>query len=102
MALTDNLKNRILRSLDQVQAKNEMVALLDQIDDLSPAANVPDVEPTEVDDIALSTSNTYTDAAVNTAVNAAVLQVNTAVGELADTQNAILAAMIAAGLMDAE
>lgn len=36
----------------------------------------------DVDDIALSTSNTYTDAAVNTAVNAAIAQVNDLIAQL--------------------
>lgn len=36
----------------------------------------------DVDDIALSTTNTYTDAAVNTAVNAAIAQVNDLIAQL--------------------
>lgn len=43
-----------------------------------------------VADIALSTSNTYTDAAVNAAVNAAIAEVNNDLSELTTKLNEIL------------
>lgn len=43
--------------------------------------------------IALSTSNTYTDAAVNSAVNTAITSVNLQLKELQATVNAIIAAL---------
>ena len=47
----------------------------------------------DVTDIALSTSNTYTDAAVNTAVNTAVAEINEQLKELQTAYNALLAAL---------
>ena len=47
----------------------------------------------DVADIALSTSDTYTDAAVNAAVNGAVLDLNLQLKELQTKMNAILAAL---------
>lgn len=54
----------------------------------------------DVADIALSTSNTYTDAAVNAAVNTAIAAVNLQLKELQTTLNAALASLKAAGGMD--
>ena len=48
---------------------------------------------TDVADIALSTGDTYTDAAVNTAVNAAVLDLNLQLKELQAKMNTMLAAL---------
>jgi len=45
----------------------------------------------EIADIALSTSDTYTDSAVNTAVNAAVDDASNAVKELSDQINKVIA-----------
>lgn len=45
----------------------------------------------EIADIALSTSDTYTDAAVNSAVNAAVEDISNAVKELSDQINKLIA-----------
>lgn len=47
----------------------------------------------DVADIALSTSNTYTDAAVNAAVNAAIAEVNLQLKELQTQLNALIAAL---------
>jgi len=47
----------------------------------------------DVADIALSTSDTYTDAAVNAAVNAAILDLNLQLKELQVKMNAILVAL---------
>lgn len=44
----------------------------------------------DVSDIALSTSNTYTDAAVNTAVNAAIAEVNVQLKELQTKVNELI------------
>lgn len=49
--------------------------------------------------IALSTSNTYTDAAVNSAVNTAITSANLQLKELQTKVNALVAALKAAGLM---
>lgn len=49
--------------------------------------------------IALSTSNTYTDAAVNAAVNTAITSVNLQIKELQTKLNAALAMMRTAGLL---
>lgn len=75
------------------------------------AANVPAVAGTltgtvdgtiaDVAAIALSTSNTYTDAAVNSAVNTAITAGNLQNKELQTTLNAVIAALVAAGIMDA-
>ncbi len=54
----------------------------------------------DVDAIALSTSNTYTDSAVNTAVNAAITQGNQNWLEVQTTLNALLAALVTSGAMD--
>ena len=53
----------------------------------------------DVADIALSTSDTYTDSAVNTAVNAAVADANEQLKELQTTLNAVIAALVAAKVM---
>lgn len=53
----------------------------------------------DIADIALSTSNTYTDAAVNSAVNTAILAANLQNKEMLEKQNEVIAALIAAGLM---
>ena len=53
----------------------------------------------DVADIALSTSDTYTDAAVNTAVNAAILDLNLQLKELHVKQKELTAALKTAGLM---
>ena len=47
----------------------------------------------DVADIALSTSNTYTDAAVNSAVNAAILDLNLQLKELQTKLNDALSAL---------
>lgn len=77
---------------------------------LSQAANVAALAGTltgttdgtlaDVADIAISTAggNTYSDAAVNTAVNAAILSINLQLKELQTTLNAEIAALKAAGL----
>jgi hypothetical protein len=114
MALSHNLKHRLGVSLAEPAARDELVdavegsqadvsALEDQVGDLEDrvAENVVDADTDTVADIAISTSggNTYSDADVNTAVNAAILEVNDAVEELQDQLNACLAALKAAGLM---
>ena len=53
----------------------------------------------EIADIALSTSDTYTDAAVNGAVNTAIASITAAIAQLAAKQAEILAALEAASLM---
>lgn len=53
-----------------------------------------------VADIALSTSDTYADADVNTAVNVAIAAVNLQLKELQVKQNALLAKLRAAGVLD--
>lgn len=53
----------------------------------------------DVADIALSTSNTYTDAAVNSAVNAAILSVNLQLKELQTKLNAVLARLRSTGVI---
>lgn len=53
----------------------------------------------DVADIALSTSNTYTDAAVNAAVNTAVAAVNVQLKELQEAHNALLAGLRVSGLI---
>lgn len=80
-----------------------------EVGNLSQAANVAalggsltgttDGDLADVADIALSTSDTYSDAAVNAAVNGAVADVNEQLKELLEKQNAVIAAMVAAGLM---
>lgn len=55
----------------------------------------------DVADIALSTGNSYSDAAVNGAVNTAVGEANLQLKELATKINAIQAALVASGLMAA-
>lgn len=52
----------------------------------------------DVADIALSTGDSYTDAAVNAAVNAAVGEINEQLKEIQTTLNAEIAALKAAGL----
>lgn len=47
----------------------------------------------QVADIALSTSDTYTDAAVNSAVNTAIATINDDLADLAAKVNAIIAAL---------
>lgn len=47
----------------------------------------------DIADIALDTSNTYTDAAVNTAVNTAIAAANLQIKELQTTVNALLASL---------
>jgi len=53
----------------------------------------------DVQDIALSTTDTYTDAAVNAAVNAAVGEVNLQLKELQTKLNAALTALRTAGII---
>lgn len=49
--------------------------------------------------IALSTSDTYTDADVNTAVNTAITSVNLQLKELQTKVNAVIAALVTAGII---
>ncbi len=53
----------------------------------------------DVADIALSTSDTYTDSAVNTAVNTAIASTNLQVKEIQTVVNAIITSLIASGIM---
>lgn len=75
------------------------------------AANVPVLAGTltgtvdgtiaDVAAIALSTSDTYTDAAVNSAVNTAITSTNLQLKELQTKLNAVINALVTAGIMDA-
>ncbi len=56
----------------------------------------------DVADIALDTSNTYTDAAVNGAVNTAIASVNLQLKELQAKLNAALAKLRTSGVIAAE
>lgn len=51
----------------------------------------------DVQDIALSTGDSYTDAAVNAAVNAAIAEMNEQIKEIQTTLNAEIAALKASG-----
>lgn len=53
----------------------------------------------QVADIALSTSDTYTDSAVNTAVNTAIATINDDLADLAGKVNEILTMLKAHGLL---
>jgi len=93
-----------------VLGKIKLIELADsEVGNLSQAANVAALAGTltgtadgtleDVPNIALSTSDTYTDAAVNSAVNGSIAEVNEQLKELQTTMNAILSALVAAGLM---
>lgn len=58
-----------------------------------------DGDMADIADIALSTSNTYTDAAVNTAVNAAVADANEQLKELQTKVNYLLTQLRTAGII---
>lgn len=73
MAVSESLKNRLLSALRTPEARDEMVAALD-----AQAANVPQLEMT-----------------ASVAYDAAELQ------DVADKVDAVIAALVAAGLMEA-
>lgn len=53
-----------------------------------------------IEDIELDTSDTYTDAAVNSAVNAAIGQANDALAVINDNVAAIVAALVDSGVFE--
>ncbi len=75
---------------DKTHANRTAAALTDN----SGGADTPDGTISEIADIALSTGDTYTDGAVNTAVNAVVDDCANAVEECADQINKVIADQI--------
>ena len=76
MALTSNLKNRILRSLDQVQARNEMVTLLDQIGEVEPGVAVTHVTLAVVTGVDGTGSNAASKADVDARLSTIQTKIN--------------------------
>ncbi len=70
---------------DATHAARTAAALTDNTSGAAPDGTIADVA-----NIALSTADTYTDTAVNNAVNAVVSDVKDAIGELADQINKLV------------
>lgn len=60
---------------------------------------VTDGDLADVENIDIDTSDTYSDAAVNTAVNAAIAEINVNLKEIQTTLNAVIQALKSSGLM---
>lgn len=67
--------------------------------EVTPEAAPTDLAIVDVADIALSTSDTYTDADVNGAVNAAILEVNGQLAAIESKLNELIAALVTAGVL---
>jgi hypothetical protein len=95
MALSTLAQDALIIATASVPVGEEIAAAINAAEALVPAADVAAVSPGTVAAITVSTSNTYSDAAINTALASAVadIQANRA------AINAILAALKAAGLM---
>lgn len=110
MALSSKTKAIMVVALANKVAGTELAAAVDSLHAVAAAANVAALAGTmtgatdgtiaDVANIALSTSDTYTDAAVNAAVNTAIASMNLQLKELQVKLNAEIAALKAAGLQN--
>jgi hypothetical protein len=99
MALSSKAKKRMEVALARRDVAQEVCAAIDSSGS-GPAANVPEIGVTvNLPAAALSTSDTYTDAAVNGAINALKSAAESRLDVLEGRVDAIIAALQAAGLM---
>lgn len=87
----EGFENEAGETIGPIEAKTEIAALV-ALGGTITGATANDTM-TAVADIALSTSDTYTDAAVNAAVNAAVASIEDNFADLQTKVNAIIAAL---------
>lgn len=99
MAIDSATKNRMKSVFRTPEDTKTMIAAIDSMGS-GPAAAVAAIPAsTNIPVAALSTSNTYTDAAVNAAVNAGVAVTESRLDAAEAKVNAVIAALKAAGLM---
>ena len=97
--LSDRSKKILIVAMADKKAALEVQSAIDSLHAIAAAAHVANTSPADAVTIALSTSDTYSDAAVNTAVNAALASVITDINAANTKINAILASLQAASIM---
>jgi hypothetical protein len=95
MALSTQAVTALELAAVSVPIGQELAAAINAAEALAPAADVAAVSPGTVAAVTVSTSNTYTDAAMNVALASVVADIQANRTAL----NAILVALKAAGLM---
>lgn len=99
MALSQLARNYLTVALANKAKAKEIADAIDSLHAVAPAAHIANASAASPITIALSTSDTYSDSAVNTAVNAALVTAVADINALETKINAILAALQAASLM---
>lgn len=99
MSLSQRTKDVLVVAMADKKAATELSKAVDSLHAVAPAADVVATTTAGAVTIALSTANTYTDAAVNTAVNTALASLITDINADRTTINQILTALKNAGLM---
>jgi predicted RNA methylase len=100
MSLSKKTKEILTVAMADKKSAAELAAAVDSMHAVAPAANVAALGTTTgLPAAALSTADTYTDAAVNTAINALKTASETRLDNIETKVDAIIAALIAAGLM---
>lgn len=100
MALSKKTKEIMVVALANKVAGQELAAAVDSLHAVAAAASVAAIgTTTNLPTAALSTSDTYTDAAVNTAINAQRTAVEARLDVIEAKIDAVIAALKAASLM---
>lgn len=106
MSLSQDAKQRLIIALASQSAGDEVAQAIDGVHIVNPAGNVPVLGATSnlpASNASLSTGDTYTDAAVKSAIDGAVDALRTPLESRLDAAegkiDAIIAALVAAGLM---